>query len=139
MLKQRLYDSEKKEDTKMKMWWYDGKNTIVWMVRWWNCDGIMMKTLYYFLHRVIASSWFHHRAIVVSSSWRRVFIIVLSRFYHIVPSCIAVQKSEGCEIIKQYDLFLYSATNAFQHFNCSRLVIRLIATLISNPMFIWLK
>jgi hypothetical protein len=36
-------------------------------------------------------------------------------------------------------LFLYSATNAFQRFNCSRFAIRLIATLISNPMFIWLK
>jgi hypothetical protein len=46
------------------------------------------------------------------------------------------QKGEGCEIIKQFVFHLYSATNAFQRFKCSRLAIRLIATLIFDAMFI---
>jgi hypothetical protein len=42
----------------------DGENT---MLRWWKYDGMMIKTRYCFHHRVIASSWFHHCAIFVSS------------------------------------------------------------------------
>jgi hypothetical protein len=57
-----------------------------------------------------------------------------------------VRKDAGCEIIFFNNLFLYSVTNAFQPFNYSRLAIRLIAalklairliaTLIFDPMFI---
>jgi hypothetical protein len=70
-----LCDSENNDGTMVKTRCYDGENT---MVRWWNCDGMMMKTRHYFHHRVIASWWFCHRSIAVSSSWRRVFIIVPS-------------------------------------------------------------
>jgi hypothetical protein len=59
------------EGMMLKTWWSVVK------IRWWNCDGMMMKTGYSFHHRVIASLWFHHRAIVVSSS-----AIVFSLSYH---------------------------------------------------------
>jgi hypothetical protein len=47
------------------------------------------------------------------------------------------EKGECCEIMHKF--ILYGATNAFQRFNCSKLAIRLIATLIFDSMFIWLK
>jgi hypothetical protein len=44
--------------------------------------------------------------------------------------------SQNVRKVQVVRLYMYSATNAFKHFNCSKLAIRLIATLIFNPMFI---
>jgi hypothetical protein len=45
------------------------------------------------------------------------------------------QKGEGCEIINHFVCIV----SPMLFYNCSKLAIRLIATLIFNLMFIWLK
>jgi hypothetical protein len=87
MVKQLMHDNE--NVTIVNTRYYDGANT---MVRWWNCDDMMIKTRYYFDHCVIASSWFHHRAIIVSSSYHCAFTFV--------PSCIAVQGDKNVTCVQ---------------------------------------
>jgi hypothetical protein len=54
--------------------------------------------------------------------------------------CLGLRMSERWRLWDFKSIcFLYSATNAFQCFNCSKLAIRLTATLIDNLLFIWLK
>jgi hypothetical protein len=112
MMKTRWYIWEttnarwwKRDVTIVKTRYYDCANT---MVRWWNCDDMMIKTRYYFYHCVIASSWFHHRAIVVLPSCHRVFIIVSLRFH----SCTILHRGSG-----RQKCYLYRNQAIFERYN----------------------